>query len=978
MIDAAFDQSHEVFIGWRSDAELKAVRKGKARDEIELIKYLHLQSLVEQNIAKWDSEENPRGVLLHPRDVCRLPNNLRDIFDLPPTWLGKFKLVTPEPTYSPKFSASIEVAIPAGKLTREWRRKGPLLIVGGSEYTLTPQSLRALLAFEKWQDIPDEDRGEPDNQILLADLQKATVDLEAEPEEDFEDDPDFLAGADIELGFADLKFGEAEWVISVEPNDEGGLTLVPTPEGEEEMPLQEVIKRMGQLAKGRERTTFRCNKRIITLSKEQTKRAKDILKRGRLNAEQKERFLKDPNAYLAEYVFDPDDIEWAPRVKGIEELAPNLILANVDGGMAMNVLGVESGGPVQKNEPDGDTGSSPSKEQLDHSRYLPYPHLNLSENEFADIPATDRIHWKVGHAEVSKIKLDTSIFREGVELKPHQEDAVRWMLAHSSAIEATALEPTDTGTHFAKKRGGLLLADDMGLGKTLAALSFIAMRQKQLEAKGQPGAHLIIAPVSLLLNWKAELERFLVPGEIFKRVIVLHGDYDLKAYKASPDAKDSLTDEVDGEGLRVKSLALMLANASGQDGIDQPGNLVFTNYEAVQRYRFSIAAAKWDVMALDEAQATKNPNIMRTAAVKALNAKFRVLMTGTPVENSLVDFWCLNDTHSPGLLSPLKDFTEKYIRPMQRAAPEDHETRQRVANEIKGLVGATMLRRMKTYILDKDFPKKIVHRHDNTAALYLPMTEKQAEIYDSIRLRKDESSLDKHHLALLSQLRRCSLHPDLLDRNPFPIGRNRTSAQEILARSIKGQLLVEHILPLIKKSDGGEKVLIFVIDKEMQWALARNLEVIYPELRPIAIINGDVKIKSARNNPSRQKIIEDFERREGFNICVLSPLAAGVGLNITAANHVVHYQRHWNPAKESQATDRAYRIGQTKDVHVWYPMALHPSEEITSFDQALDNLMNRKMQIQDSILNVEDTTVTEKELLDQVFGPRKAGTGVVQ
>jgi hypothetical protein len=161
------------------------------------------------------------------------------------------------------------------------------------------------------------------------------------------------------------------------------------------------------------------------------------------------------------------------------------------------------------------------------------------------------------------------------------------------------------------------------------------------------------------------------------------------------------------------------------------------------------------------------------------------------------------------------------------------------------------------------------------------------------------------------------------------------------------------------------------MSKSLQWGLARNLEVIFPKLGRIPIINGDTKIKTAKANPSRQKLIDDFERRKGFHIFILSPVAAGVGLTITSANHVVHFERHWNPAKEAQATDRAYRIGQTKDVHVWYPMARHPDPEVISFDQALDGLMQRKISLQDSVLNVEGTTVDGDELVESVLHQRK-------
>jgi len=166
-------------------------------------------------------------------------------------------------------------------------------------------------------------------------------------------------------------------------------------------------------------------------------------------------------------------------------------------------------------------------------------------------------------------------------------------------------------------------------------------------------------------------------------------------------------------------------------------------------------------------------------------------------------------------------------------------------------------------------------------------------------------------------------------------------------------------------------VLIFCVQKKLQEALARHLALIYSINVPI--INGDTKATS-RHDPeeTRLGLIEQFSHREGFGICILSPIAAGAGLNIVAANHVIHLERHWNPAKEDQATDRAYRIGQTRAVTVYLPAARHPNPERRSFDDVLHGLIEKKRGLQSALGLVPPQSVTDSELIESVLAPHAA------
>ena len=177
---------------------------------------------------------------------------------------------------------------------------------------------------------------------------------------------------------------------------------------------------------------------------------------------------------------------------------------------------------------------------------------------------------------------------------------------------------------------------------------------------------------------------------------------------------------------------------------------------------------------------------------------------------------------------------------------------------------------------------------------------------------------------------------------------------------------------LLRLLDGvklhGEKVLVFCVQKKLQVALSRHFEMIYGCKVPV--INGDTKATSRHaHEETRLGLIEQFSRREGFGICILSPIAAGAGLNIVAANHVVHLERHWNPAKEDQATDRAYRIGQTRPVTVYLPTARHPNPERRSFDDVLHGLIEKKRGLQGALGLVPPQSVTDSELIESVLAP---------
>lgn len=521
-----------------------------------------------------------------------------------------------------------------------------------------------------------------------------------------------------------------------------------------------------------------------------------------------------------------------------------------------------------------------------------------------NIAATDYIEDRVKalKAERAAPELPSSL-RPTVRLKDHQRDGVAW-LQHL----------------FRRSPGdcrGAVLADDMGLGKTLQLLTLIAWAHEQ-EADLAPA--LIVAPVALLENWREEIRKFL--HERALPLLEVYGEtlVDLRV------PKDKIDEQLRADGL-VRFLKPDWVGGA---------KVVLTTYETLRDLEFSFAAEKWSILVCDEAQKIKNPNALVTRAAKKQNARFRVACTGTPVENTLADLWCLFDFVQPGLLGALNEFGQRYRRPIEAETDEQKERVQ----ELRAIIEPQILRRLKSEVA-KDLPKKI-EMHD---CKRLPLTNVQRALYSQavaqFGQRNDPNSTTpfKNALGLLHYLR-------LVCTDPQPYGLSGFRAEPLKHYRAKTPKL-DWLLRVLKEIQArGEKALVFCEFKDIQRLLRYYIQ---EELGFTAeIINGDTAA-SSKSDQSRQKRIQAFQSRPGFGVIVLSPLAVGFGVNIQAANHVVHYTRTWNPAKEDQATDRAYRIGQQKDVYVYCPVVA--AEDFKTFDVKLDELIAYKRKLGEDMLN---------------------------
>ena len=402
---------------------------------------------------------------------------------------------------------------------------------------------------------------------------------------------------------------------------------------------------------------------------------------------------------------------------------------------------------------------------------------------------------------------------------------------------------------------GACLADDMGLGKTIQVLALLLLRRR--ERKGAAAPSLLVAPASLLANWAAEIERF-APS--------------LKAFVAHAS-----------EVPAAELVARTPASVAQYD-------LVITSYGHLRRLPW-LPATAWDLVVLDEAQAIKNSEARQTRAAKTVKARARIVLTGTPIENRLGDLWSLFDFVNPGLLGSAKEFTA-FTR---RLAKREHDAYA----PLRDLVRPYILRRMKTdRTVISDLPEK------TEVVAWCGLSKRQVALYqEGVAALKDaleDEDLEGIRrrgvvLASLMRFKQICNHPSqwLGDGGWAEADSGKLARLREIAEVVAGRQ---------------EKVLVFSQFKETTAPLAAFLGSVFG--RPGLVLHGGTPVGE------RRKLVTRFQEDESVPFFVLSLKAGGSGLNLTAASHVVHFDRWWNPAVENQATDRAFRIGQKKNVLV--------------------------------------------------------------
>ncbi len=475
-------------------------------------------------------------------------------------------------------------------------------------------------------------------------------------------------------------------------------------------------------------------------------------------------------------------------------------------------------------------------------------------------------------------------------LRPYQSRGLSWM-------------------SFLERFGfGVCLADDMGLGKTVQLIALCMHEREAAQAareRGETGVEpigptLLIVPMSVVGNWMYEARRF--APEL--RVAIHHG----------------------------------VERLQGETFIDKANNsdMVITTYALANRDQELFGRVRWHRVVLDEAQNIKNPQAKQTQAVRAVNAERRIALTGTPVENRLTELWSIMDFLNPGYLGTAAAFRKRFAVPIERYRdPQKSE-------QLRGLVRPFVLRRLKTDPdVVSDLPEKLETRE------YCHLTSEQAELYENAvrRMLGEVDQAEGMHrrglvLSTLIRLKQICNHPTQLLKD-HEGGKGARGPDP--GRSGKCVRLLEMLEEVLAED---QQALVFTQFRQMGHILESMIR--QHTGREVLFLHGGTPQKQ------REVLVQKFQQGDGKHpVLILSLKAGGVGLNLTAASHVFHFDRWWNPAVEDQATDRAYRIGQTKTVHV------HKYVVRGTLEERIDQMIERKTELARNIVGAGERWLTE-------------------
>ena len=978
---------------------LSLMREGLAQRTAQE-QFFVLDMLVEDGRATADED----GFTVPAEEIARLEEADAELLGLPPLFTGALATTVHRWTASLDFRIDLDLRVGAHPVSPD--RRGPVILVDGSLLRVSLPLLRALRALDDHASLSREARTEAENVRLVARLQAAQLLATGSHDASARDDHFHLSLGALDKFSTVVPTGVG---LTVERQADGSLTVEPDVGPGVDRAL--LSKRWHQLnhqqglasaspSSGEpspERASgavVRAGDALVLLEPSQLAAIEEVRARPRIPAGEVAQFLLAPGAY-----YDPDlvdvDVRFSVRVAGLGVIAPLTFAEAASSGLdwfstVRHVSGPESLAEVARNLSEQETIENHVSQAWEngdtvvtvHEQVVDITDRSRVEEAFtasrariaglaikSATPETDpaspgqqvtvgmHIHDAVDSPDALRARASSARPVQPVDYTrlsrspfPHQVVGTDWMTA---LMQSALSSPEDDPTRIQ----GALLADDMGLGKTYMTLVALAETHRAQRAQGRaPLPMLAVMPVTLLENWLQELANtFGSAHGPFDDVVVLQGpglaDYRLRG---APRETAARVEDLDDAGMvRPDRIHATLRIGPGWEEarLDRPGVLVLTTYETLRRYQVSLGLVDWGVVVFDEAQATKNPEILTTRAAKGLKARFKLLATGTPVENSLRDFWSLIDTAQPGLLGTWAHFHDAWIVPMEEATPEEH---QRLGRALRATVASFMLRRVKEDHLP-DLPAKQIHEYPQV------MPTVQVQAYDDVlAAHHGRASVKGAALKTIHELGAVSLHPGLL------AGRLPSGA-EGLDQSARTLVTVRDVLDAVQAKD--EKVIVFAKTKDIQRALALWLLDRYG-LR-VDVVNGDTAA-TGTGGETRMAKIRAFEARDGFNIIIMSPLAAGVGLTVVGANHAVHLERHWNPAKEAQATDRIYRIGQTREVHVHYPMALHPDME--SFDVKLDRLLRTKVALKDAVVVPQEV---KRDELERALGLAASGPDVV-
>lgn len=452
------------------------------------------------------------------------------------------------------------------------------------------------------------------------------------------------------------------------------------------------------------------------------------------------------------------------------------------------------------------------------------------------------------------------------KLRPYQKIGYSWLIQNI------------------KYKFGCILADDMGLGKTIQILSAILYFKEHNQFDSE--STLIIVPPTLISNWENEIKKF------------------------------------------TPELTYHIYHGSNRTFPLEEYDIILTSYGVVRLDLDMFLDKTWLLCVIDEAQNIKNPNTEQTKAIKSVNASTKIALTGTPIENRLMDYWSIFDFVNKGYLSTKDDFKRNYVMPIEKL--EDPE----VLENLKTIAKPFVMRRLKT---DDDIKKELPDKLVND--IYCTLTKKQIRLYNAIL---EEIFFDIENskgiqrkgiiLKILTALKQTCNHPAqfLAIKNPK------------ISESGKMELLVDILENIL---DMDEKVIIFTQYVEMGKLIQKLISKKFKT--EVLFLHGSQTLKE------KTEIIDTFQENPDYKIFVATLKTGGTGLNLTAASNVIHYDLWWNPAVENQATDRVHRIGQKKDVMVYRFITKGTLEE------AIDAISKRKIDLAGKAISNDETFITE-------------------
>ncbi len=479
------------------------------------------------------------------------------------------------------------------------------------------------------------------------------------------------------------------------------------------------------------------------------------------------------------------------------------------------------------------------------------------------------------------------------KLRPYQVKGVSWLA-------------------FLKQFGfGACLADDMGLGKTIELITLLLHDRAGQNGNRERGPALLICPMSIVGNWHKELTRF-APS---LSVMIHHGHERLAGEAFAEEAKQH--------------------------------DVVITTYSLALRDKEHLAPIDWDYVVVDEAQNIKNEAAKQTQAIKNLNARHKIALTGTPVENRLSELWSIMEFLNPGYLGSATEFRKKFAIPIERYREKDR------AETLKRLIQPFVLRRLKTdKAIIADLPEKMEMK------VFCNLTQEQASLYEAVVKEMLEQIEESEGIQRKGLVLSTLLKLKQICNHPAQFVADGSSLPDRSGKLARLQEMLEEVLA------AGDKALIFTQFAEIGTLLRHYLqETLGCE---VLFLHGGTPKKQ------RDMMIQRFQQeRRGPPIFILSLKAGGVGLNLTAANHVFHFDRWWNPAVENQATDRAFRIGQKRNVQV------HKFLCVGTLEERIDMMIEKKKGLAESIVGSGENWLTEMSTdeLKELFALSREAVG---